>query len=198
MIVRCCTRHASFTMMHTIFALLFVRVIHATVIRERMLASSVTAKWTYTDEHLARFQPQLLRMKGHQRKGRDGAVVMPLPPLLTPSFDYNTVAENARAIMVDRFFGPAATGVYSPSVQYTMHKMAAGVVDNVGEVAAVTMSMPNIHFLPMNNEKIGIRFEDDVFVATSEPHGTIAATVTRQLGKSTALEGHPTFPMARL
>lgn len=164
-----------------------------------MLASSVTARWTYTDEHLSRYQPQLIRAEGHQARAADGAI-MPLPPLPPPSFDYNAVADAARAIMVDRFFGPPDAGVYSPSVQYTMHKMAAGVVDGVGAVAAVTMSMPNIHFLPMHNEKIGIRFEDDVFVATSEPHGTIEATVARR-GRPAGAPGpggDPTFPMARL
>ena len=40
------------------------------------------------------------------------------------------------------------------------------------------MSLPNIHFLP--SLPAGIKFDNDVYIATSEPHGTIQATVSRK------------------
>ena len=43
---------------------------------------------------------------------------------------------------------------------------------------SVTMDAPNIHFLP--TPPAGIKFEDDVYIATSEPHGTIQCTVSRK------------------
>ena len=49
----------------------------------------------------------------------------------------------------------------------------------VPEVGSVFLNMPNLHFLPCNPPK-SAGFENDVYVATSEPHGTIEAVVTRQ------------------
>ena len=42
---------------------------------------------------------------------------------------------------------------------------------------SVFLNMPNLHFLPCAPP--GSKFEDDVYVATSEPHGNIEAVVTR-------------------
>ena len=100
------------------------------------------------------------------------------------------------------FFGNEKTGVYSPSVQYTMHKMGVNALKNIDVIEAITLNMPNIHFIPMHNPKLGIHFNDDVFIATSEPHGTIEATRTRndidKVESRKALERHPAFPYARL
>jgi urate oxidase len=49
----------------------------------------------------------------------------------------------------------------------------------VPEVGSVFLNMPNLHFMPCVPPKAA-RFEDDVYVATSEPHGNIEAVVTRQ------------------
>lgn len=47
----------------------------------------------------------------------------------------------------------------------------------VSEVDSVFLNMPNLHFLPV--APVTSRFDDDVYVATSEPHGNIEAVVTR-------------------
>lgn len=47
----------------------------------------------------------------------------------------------------------------------------------VPEIESVFMNMPNLHFLPCN--PMTSSFENDVYIATSEPHGNIEATVTR-------------------
>jgi hypothetical protein len=39
------------------------------------------------------------------------------------------------------------------------------------QVESVFLNMPNLHFIPC--APVGARFEDDVYVATSEPHGEI-------------------------
>ena len=108
---------------------------------------------------------------------------------------YDAIVTGAIAAMKERFFGDEVKGVYSPSVQFTLHKMASAVLDRVPETSAVTMSMPNIHFLPMHNERIGISFDDDVYVATSEPHGTIEASVVRRRNPPPT---SATLPLARL
>jgi urate oxidase len=46
----------------------------------------------------------------------------------------------------------------------------------------VYLSMPNLHFVPCSPpgcEDGVCTFQDDVYVATSEPHGQIEACVTR-------------------
>lgn len=112
---------------------------------ERIVASSVTATWSY---------------------------VHPLP-------DYHAPFAAVKEALADAFFGPPQKGVYSPSVQFTLFRMGEAAVRAVAAVDSIYLNMPNIHFLPceaVNSEP----FADDVYVATSEPHGTIEATVTRK------------------
>jgi urate oxidase len=90
---------------------------------------------------------------------------------------YDAAHAAARGAMMAAFFGPARGGVYSPSVQFTLYRMAKGAIDAVPEVSSVFLNMPNLHFLPCS--PLTSTFEDDVYVATSEPHGNIEAVVTR-------------------
>lgn len=46
------------------------------------------------------------------------------------------------------------------------------------QVESVFLNMPNLHFIPC--APVGSSFNDDVYVATSEPHGNIEAVVTRK------------------
>lgn len=112
-----------------------------------------------------------------------------------------------RESLLQTFYGPPTGGVFSPSVQYTLFQMAKAVIDRcalsgytfnfrlhshvsnivtvyagcricrVAEVESVYLNMPNLHFLPC--APVTSRFDDDVYVATSEPHGNIEAVVTR-------------------
>ena len=92
--------------------------------------------------------------------------------------DYHAPFESAKAAMAEAFFGPVKEGVYSPSVQFTMYNMGKGAIEATEGIESVYLFMPNIHFLPCSpvNTK---GFENDVFVATSEPFGTIQCTITR-------------------
>lgn len=98
----------------------------------------------------------------------------------TPPKDTEKAYKNALDSLVEVFYGNPATGIYSPSVQYTLHEMSQEALRRVPEMESITTRLPNIHFLPYNHEKSGVKFEDDVYIATSEPHGTIQATVTRR------------------
>lgn len=60
--------------------------------------------------------------------------------------------------------------------------MASAALAAVPGVEDVTLCCPNIHFLPVRGV---VPFDDDVYVATSEPHGTIEATVARTPGSRT-------------
>lgn len=43
---------------------------------------------------------------------------------------------------------------------------------------SIFLNMPNLHFIPCN--PVGSSFNNDVYVATSEPHGNIEAVITRK------------------
>jgi urate oxidase len=92
--------------------------------------------------------------------------------------DYDATFTTVRQALLDAVFGPPKEGVYSPSVQYTLYQMAAIALERAPQVESVFLNMPNLHFLPC--APVGSRFEDDVYVATSEPHGNIEAVVTRK------------------
>ncbi len=53
----------------------------------------------------------------------------------------------------------------------------AGAACSVPEVSSVFLNMPNLHFIPV--APVTSDFDNDVYVATSEPHGNIEAVVTR-------------------
>lgn len=76
------------------------------------------------------------------------------------------------------FFGPSKGGVYSPGVQATLYDMGCAALGAEPGVEAISLKAPNLHFLP--TPPAGIPFDNDVYVATSEPHGTIQATVARK------------------
>lgn len=95
----------------------------------------------------------------------------------TGPVDYDKAFQEIKTALGEAFWGPPKSGVYSPSVQYTLFQMAKLALQRVSAVDSIFLNMPNLHFLPCN--PVTSKFEDDVYVATSEPHGDIEATITR-------------------
>lgn len=125
--------------------------------RERMLATEVTASWRYSYESISSI-PQK-------------------PHYFTERY------LDVKKVLVDTFFGPPKEGVYSASVQRTLYLMAKSVLNRFLDISYVQLKMPNIHFLPVNlknkdNQTI-VKFADDVFLPTDEPHGSIQASLSR-------------------
>eukprot|EP01023_Acetabularia_acetabulum_P008892 TRINITY_DN13906_c0_g1_i1.p1 TRINITY_DN13906_c0_g1~~TRINITY_DN13906_c0_g1_i1.p1 ORF type:complete len:297 (+),score=8.63 TRINITY_DN13906_c0_g1_i1:137-1027(+) len=92
--------------------------------------------------------------------------------------NYDQLHKLAIGALTDKFFGPIQEGVYSPSVQYTLYQMGTEVLKRVSNIDSIYLNMPNIHFLPC--KPVNSKFENDVYIATSEPHGNIEACLTRQ------------------
>ncbi|XP_039138401.1 uricase isoform X1 [Dioscorea cayenensis subsp. rotundata] len=95
--------------------------------------------------------------------------------------------QEVKEVLLETFFGPPQVGVYSPSVQNTLYLMAKAVLNKFLDVTSLHLRMPNLHFLPVNltaktNPNM-VKFADDVYMPTNEPHGTIEATVTRCMSK---------------
>ena len=101
-----------------------------------------------------------------------------IPAATSP--DYATVRKAVRAHLTRGIFGPAKGGVYSASLQATIYDAGCLVLRAAPTVAQISISTPNLHYLPCRGlEQLGEKFEDDVFIPTSEPSGTISCTVGR-------------------
>lgn len=129
--------------------------------RERMFATEITASWRYPYESLSSIPAkQLYFMEKYM---------------------------DVKKVLIDTFFGPTKGGVYSPSVQSTLYDMAKAVLARVPDVTSIQLKMPNIHFLPVNlsskDNPVIVKFEDDVFLPTDEPHGSIQASLSRLQSK---------------
>ncbi|KAI0527010.1 hypothetical protein KFK09_002606 [Dendrobium nobile] len=125
--------------------------------KERMLATEVTALWRFQFESIS--------------------------AIPTESKFFIERYRDVKKVIVDTFFGPPSSGVYSPSVQNTLYLMAVAVLNRFPDIASIQLRMPNIHFLPVNlsskdNPNL-VKFADDVYLPTDEPHGTIEATLSR-------------------
>lgn len=124
--------------------------------QERCLATEIDAVWTY----------QLPRS------------------INDPPLDFAHTRRVLREQLCRGFFGkPSTKGVYSPSLQATVYDAACLVLGDCPEVHAISIRTPNLHYLPTTHllERLGERFDNDVFVPTSEPSGVITCTVSRGL-----------------
>ena len=67
----------------------------------------------------------------------------------------------------------------SPSVQASIWLMGRAVLERHREVDEISLSLPNLHHLLVDLRPFGLENDNDIFVATREPHGLIEATVRR-------------------
>lgn len=121
---------------------------------ERILATTVNAQWTYG------------------KKTYDELAAI----------DYVQTRKQVCESVLETFFGPSENGEFSAGVQETLYKMASRALTKVGLLKEMTLSLPNLHFLPCNIPvfaKNNIKFEDDVYIPNNAPHGLITATVAR-------------------
>lgn len=125
--------------------------------RERLMATEVTASWRYSFE-----------------------TIKSIP---AKQFYFLERYTDVKKVLGDTFFGHPKEGVYSPSVQSTLYYMAKAVLGRFPDISSVQLKMPNIHFLPVNlsskENPVIVKFEDDVYLPTDEPHGSIEASLTR-------------------
>jgi urate oxidase len=71
---------------------------------------------------------------------------------------------------------------FSPSVQASIFLMAGAMMDAEPSIDWVRMVLPNLHHWRVDLEPFGLDNPSEVFVATTEPHGLIDATVHRRPG----------------
>jgi urate oxidase len=71
---------------------------------------------------------------------------------------------------------------HSLGVQQTLLDMGEAALAACSAIDSIHFELPNMHRIPMNLEPFGLKFENDIFVATDEPHGLIKGTVERKKG----------------
>lgn len=121
--------------------------------RDRVLATSVDARWWHTPPAPA-------------AAGGSGAA---------PSgVDWAGSHQGVRAALVAAF-----VETYSRSLQQTLYAMGHRVLTERPEVAEIRLSLPNRHHLLVDLAPFGLENPGEVFVATDRPYGLIEATVTR-------------------
>jgi urate oxidase len=67
----------------------------------------------------------------------------------------------------------------SPSVQTSIWVMAKAMLERHEELDEVRMVLPNLHHWTVDLDRFGLDNDRTVYVATTEPHGLIEATVRR-------------------
>ena len=67
----------------------------------------------------------------------------------------------------------------SPSVQTSIWIMARAMLERHAELDEIRMVLPNLHHWPVDLSPFGMTNDKLVYVATTEPHGLIEATVRR-------------------
>lgn len=92
----------------------------------------------------------------------------------TTPLHYNALREHARETML-RIFAHHD----SRSVQQTLYAMGEAVLEAILEISEITLTMPNKHALLFDLDRFGLKNENQIFVPTDEPHGTIQATLIR-------------------
>jgi urate oxidase len=67
----------------------------------------------------------------------------------------------------------------SASVQHSIWVVGRAILERHSEVAEVTMTLPNLHHWLADLSPFGQPNDREIFIATTEPHGLIQATVRR-------------------
>ena len=88
--------------------------------------------------------------------------------------DCADMAETVRAALLRVF-----AGTYSQSVQDSLYRMGEAALAAAPDITDITLSMPNIHYLPVDLSPFGEDAQDRLFQPTAEPHGHIEATLRR-------------------
>ena len=70
-------------------------------------------------------------------------------------------------------------GHFSESVQQSIWLMGSAMLERHEGLDEVRMVLPNLHHWPADVGRLGVEDRGELFVATTEPHGLIEATVHR-------------------
>lgn len=89
--------------------------------------------------------------------------------------NYLNISSNVRKIILQTF-----ASQHSLSVQHTLYHTGKNVIDELKDISAINLSMPNKHYLLFNLDQFGINNNNEIFIPVDEPFGLIEATIERQ------------------
>jgi urate oxidase len=139
----------------------------------RILATRITALWIYGSRAPGNNRPP--EHPPSRAEGNDPRLEPPQTPgEESGRFDWATIYTETRRHLVQAF-----VETYSRSLQQTLYAMGARVLEHRPEIAAIRLSLPNIHHTPVDLSPFGLTNENEVFVVSEQPHGLIEGTVTR-------------------
>ncbi|MFI5226699.1 MAG: factor-independent urate hydroxylase [Candidatus Limnocylindrales bacterium] len=95
-------------------------------------------------------------------------------PELDAGVDHDTLFEAVLGTLLEVF---AAHD--SPSVQASIWIVGRAILERHSELQEIFFSLPNLHHLLVDLAPFGLENDNEVFVATGEPHGLIEATIRR-------------------
>lgn len=105
-------------------------------------------------------------------------------PLDTTPFA--AIAAEVKRMTVEKFSGPADTGVYSASVQQTIHQIGTAVLARFAVLQSIKFVLPNLHFYPVDFAAFkdpSITNKGEVFLTFDGAAGHIEAEITRNPSK---------------
>jgi urate oxidase len=88
--------------------------------------------------------------------------------------DFSAVWHDIRKVMLESF-----ADHYSPSLQFTLHRMGDAILEAFPAVERIHLSLPNKHHLLYDLERFGIDNDLEIFHASDEPYGLIEGSVER-------------------
>jgi urate oxidase len=90
--------------------------------------------------------------------------------------DWGAAAHQVRDVLLRTF-----ADHHRASIQHTLYAMGEAVLDRCADVGDIHLVLPNVHHLLVDLSRYGLDNDNAVFVATTEPHGVIEATVVRDV-----------------
>lgn len=91
-----------------------------------------------------------------------------------PAGDFNACYDRINEAMLTAF----ATR-HSLGAQQTIMHLGEAALSACEAITEIHLALPNQHRIPFNLDPFGLKFENDIFVATDEPYGLIHGTITR-------------------
>jgi urate oxidase len=91
--------------------------------------------------------------------------------------DWEAVFDGVRGTLLD-----VLAEHVSPSVQSSIWVVGRTILERHLAVEEIRMVLPNLHHWSVDLSPFGLENRNEIFVATTEPHGLIEATVRRSAG----------------
>jgi urate oxidase len=94
-----------------------------------------------------------------------------------PDLDWDAVFDGVLGTLLD-----VLAEHDSPSVQNSIWVIGRAILERHAAVEEIRMVLPNLHHWTVDLSPFGVENRGEIFVATTEPHGLIEATVRRSAG----------------